>query len=93
MSKKVTFSNEQLCRAWKQVSTDGGNRMDVVKTIMVENEMEDTAENRTKMYNNVTQRFRVLSSKHGIVFPNLTAGKRGLMLLESTKQELQSLLS
>jgi len=94
---KATFTNEQLCVAWaKQAkSTPQGTRGDVVRDLMGQMEVDNTAENYRKVYNNVTQRVKQLTSHKTkpIKFPALAAGKKGARRTDEQMDALQALLN
>jgi hypothetical protein len=93
MGRVATFTSEQLCVAWaKQANADPkGTRQDVVADIITATGVEDTADVRKKMYNNVTQRVRQLT-KDGVKFAELAGGRKGNKRDKADIAALQTLL-
>lgn len=94
---RATFTSAQLCIAWRAQATADpkGTRGDVVAALIAEMEMEDNADNRKRVYNNVTQRVAQLS-KHKtspIRFQPLAEGKKGARRTDSDLAALQALLN
>lgn len=94
---KATFTNEQLCIAWrKQLKADPkGTRGDVVRDLMGQMELDpENQDEYRKVYNNVTQRVKQLSQHktNPVNFPELAAGKKGARRTEGQMASLQALL-
>ncbi len=92
---KATFTNAQLCVAWTAQAKAGGTRGDVVKDLMVQMGVasDDEAAYR-KVYNNVTQRVKQLTSHatKPLTFQTLTAGQKGARRTDADMDALQALL-
>lgn len=80
---KSTFSNEMLVRTWAKVAAKGGTRRNVIVEIMKSIE-QDPADKLaySRMYNNITQRVKLLKrrneeAKGNLVFVDLKLGRRG----------------
>jgi hypothetical protein len=89
-----TFTNEQLATCWVKVAASGGTRKDVVLGVMSALGVENNAENYRKVYNNVTQRVKQLSSgTNPVTFPLLTAGRKGVRRSQTETDLLASILN
>lgn len=94
---RPTFSNQQLVLAWRKqaIAEPRGSRRDVVTDLMGQLGIEDTKENRKRVYNNVTQRLRQLSNHktNPITFLELEPGKKGAPRTAETMEDLQKLMN
>lgn len=92
---KATFTNAQLCIAWAKQAKAKGTRGDVVKDLMGQMTKDDGDTDEVwyrKVYNNVTQRKKGLSSHatKPIRFPELEAGKKGARRTDTQMDALQA---
>jgi hypothetical protein len=94
---RATFTDKQLCLAWAAAfkSTPKGTRGDVVRALMAEVGIEDNADNYRKMYNNVTQRHKQLSTHptNPVKFLPLAPGLKGARRTAEAMQSLQDIFA
>lgn len=97
MTRRTTFTNEQLCVSWaKHANTEPkGTRADVVVDMLAAAGLEATDENKKKCYNNVTQRVAQLKTNktQAVTFPALAEGKKGARRTSGDLTALQALLN
>jgi hypothetical protein len=88
MTRKRTFTNEQLVTAMMEVAAEGGTRQDVVTAMGLD---------ERKGYSNITQRIKHLkeaAEREGVELnlPELQPGKRGARLSKSHLEGLAQLV-
>ena len=90
---KATFTNKQLCEAWAKqaTATPKGTRGNVVADLMVGMNIDpDDDLAFRKVYNNVTQRKKQLTSHKTkpLTFPELEPGKKGARRTDEQMDEI-----
>jgi len=95
---KSTFSNEMLVRTWTKVAAKGGTRRNVIVEIMESIKQDHTDKLAySRMYNNITQRVKLLKKRNeevggNLVFVDLKPGRRGASVDSLELERLASIM-